>query len=114
MAYIENFRDDIYTASVFSMTSLSRLYTLLLSQFGLTNAKVHVHSTRRRQKIEAAIPDLTCTSQGRNVIRLFDKDLGNALKKVYSSDSEALQLVKAAQIIRKELFQKKSNIQWNI
>lgn len=105
VAYIENFRDDPYTAPVFSMPYLSRLYSSRLHQLGLKDEKVH--STRLRQKIEAAVPDLKCTNQGRDVILLFDKDIGNALKQACTRDSEALELVKAAQIIRKDIFQKR-------
>ena len=105
VAYIENFRDDPHTAPVFSMAYLSKLYSSRLDQLGFKDEKVH--STRLRQRIEAAVPDLICTNQGRDVILLFDKDIGNALKQACTRDSEALVLVKAAQVIRKDIFQKR-------
>ena len=56
VAYIENFRDDPHTAPVFTMTYLSRLYSSHLSHLSFKDDTVH--TTRLRQKIEAAIPDL--------------------------------------------------------
>ena len=54
------------------------------------------------------IPDLRAQQQGKEVIMLFDKDIEEIVKIVSSnSDDSALQLVRAAQIIRRYIFARK-------
>ena len=103
VSYIESYREDTDTAPVFSMPQLSKLYTARLQDLGVENCEVH--STRLRQKLLAAIPDLVPTLQGREFVLVFDKDIGDAIRQVCSHDSELLALAKAAQLIRRELFQ---------
>ena len=103
-AYTENSREDQQTAPVFSMAYLSHLYSFCLDQLGFKDEKVH--SIHLQQKTEAATQGLICTNQGRDVILLFYKDNGNASKQACARDTEALELVTAAQIIRKVIFRK--------
>ena len=107
VSYIENFRDNTDTAAVFSMPHLCKLYRDRLAQSGVKDTEVH--STRLRKKLLAAVPDLTASLQGREYVLMFDRDLGDAIKKACSYDSEALHLAKTAQLIRRELFQSTSS-----
>ncbi len=63
-------------------------------------------TTRSRQdRVDLAVlPDLKAHSQGRDVLLTFD--VGNAIRKVCDHDSDAMQLARAAQIVRKEMFDK--------
>ena len=51
------------------------------------------------------LPDLKAHSQGRDVLLTFQ--VGNAIRKSCDHDSDAMQLARAAQVVRKEMFNKK-------
>ena len=74
--YIESHRDSSECAPVFKMADLAKLYFSRLSELGITG---QIHTTRLRQKVLAAVPDLRCQSQGRDVLLKFDHDIGNAI-----------------------------------
>lgn len=74
------------TAPVFSMSKLCKLYSSRLHELG--GESVKIHTTRLRQRLQAAIPDLTSTWQEKEYILVFDKNIGDAQKKACSFDSE--------------------------
>ena len=54
----------------------------------------------------AAVPDLRAETQRREVVLVFEADIGEIVKiaRNYSSDETATHLARVAQIIRKEIF----------
>lgn len=104
ISHIETFRDSTETSPVFSMTELRSLYSRRLEKLGIKSPQIH--TTRLKNRILAAVPDLRAHSQGRDVLLAFDKDIGAALKQVCNQDfdSEALILAKAAKIVRRDIF----------
>lgn len=107
VAFIESCRDDPDTRPVFYMTQLCDMYARRLEDFGLSVPE-RVHSGRLREKLLAAVPDLFSAQEGRNVVLMFNKDLGAAIKEANTRDSEAVHLVRAAEVVRKEIFKLKA------
>ena len=65
-----------------------------------------MHTTRLKQKLLAHFPDMQAQSKGRDVMLVFDKDIGAALDKAceQDSDDEAVCLAHAAQIVCRHMF----------
>ena len=86
------------------------LYTTRLNQLGLTVDK-KVNSTDFKHRILLNIPDIQAHAQGKYIILAFESDIGQAIKRACdkSCDSEALILAKAANIVRKELFEMRAS-----
>ena len=57
------------------------------------------------------IPNLRATTQVRNVMLSFDDDIGDALQKACDydcyNDHDAMDLVQAAKVVRREMFKQK-------
>ena len=53
------------------------------------------------------VPDIVAQSKGREVLLVFEKDIGDALIKAqaYDHEAEAIHLMRAAQTIRREMFE---------
>ena len=51
-------------------------------------------------------------SHGREVLLMFDKDIGLAIQKAYNGDfdSEAMHIARAVKIIRRDLFKNKNSL----
>ena len=96
---MKDMRDE-ESVSVFKLTE-NRLQQL--------NATVdhRIHSTRLKIRLLCALPDLTAHVQGREILLTFKEDVGLALIKACNGDSDAVYLMRAAQVIRKELFNTK-------
>ena len=62
-----------------------------------------IDSTRRKIRLLSALPDLTAHVQEREILLTFEEDIGVALIKACDGDSDAVHLIRAAQVIRKEL-----------
>ena len=57
----------------------------------------------------AYFPDMKAHTQGREVVLVFDEDVGAALRKAceHDADSDAVYLARAATIVRRDMFQTK-------
>ena len=66
-----------------------------------------VNTTRLKQRLLAHFPDLRAQNKGRDVLLVFDEDIGAALGKAceQDSDSDAVHLARAAQIVRQHMFE---------
>ncbi|VDI11877.1 Hypothetical predicted protein, partial [Mytilus galloprovincialis] len=82
------------------------MYTNRLEQFGIDTSK-RLNSTHLKDRILAAIPDLEAHKQGRDVLLIFNEDIGKAIKQALASnyDDEAIILSKAAKIVRKDMME---------
>ena len=110
VAYMEDCRNETDIAPVFKLTDLAQLYKARLEQLGV-EVDGRVHTSRLKLRLLAVLPNLKATSQGKNVMLSFDDDIGGALQKAcdhdYYSDSDAMHLVRAAKIVRKQMFLQK-------
>lgn len=108
VTYIEESRlEDPTTSPVFKLADLSNLYSSRIKQLGLKQES-RIQSTRLKQIILSHFPDMRATKKGRNILLVFHQDIGSALAKVCTEDSDrdAVHLPRAAQIVRRELFDK--------
>lgn len=104
--YVESFCN---TKNVLQMSELAQLYSDRLVSLGL---ETYTHTTRLRQSILSAIPDVTeILNNTNNRYELaFDEDINKAALEMSSRDcsSEVYILSQAAKILRKHNFEKKN------
>ena len=112
LSYIEDIKASDDVAPIFKMTDLADLYDSRLKQLG-TNMGNRIHTTKLKNRILAYFPDLEAHKQGRDVVLVCNKDIGNAIKKAceYDADSDAVHLVRAANAIRRDMFKMKTKFQ---
>ena len=103
IAHIEELHNEQGLAPVFKLADLASLYQSRLQQLGVTMDK-KIHTTRLKTKLMTAMPGLSSYSDGKHVYLTLNKHVGGALKVVCNHDSDAMHLVRAAQIVRKEIF----------
>uniref|UniRef100_UPI00358F83C1 uncharacterized protein n=1 Tax=Myxine glutinosa TaxID=7769 RepID=UPI00358F83C1 len=103
--YIEETRQDEETAPVFRLADLVQLYQSRMEQLGV-QLDTRVHSTRLKQRLLAQFPDMRAHTKGRDILMAFEEDVGAALAKAceLDSDSDAVHLAHAAQIVRSHMF----------
>ena len=104
MAYLEDMKSDEDSAPVFKLTDIAQLYKIRLEQLGLTVEK-QIHTTRLKNRLLSALPHLRAHSQGRDTLLSFEKDIGPALMMACHHDSDAIHLMRAAQVVCKEMFE---------
>ena len=76
-----------------------------------THTTGRVHSTKLKNRLLSYFPDMNAHKQGRDVVLVCNDDVGAALCKAceYDTDNEAIYLARAANIVRKNMFQLKQN-----
>lgn len=111
VSYINESRKDS-SINTFKMTDLAHLYKERLLSLGVEDENIHV--TRLKNRILAQIPDLVCHtdkhSKGQSTSLMFKDDVDSMVDDAVTGidyDNEALQLAKAAEIVRHEMFQVK-------
>lgn len=111
--YIEETRLDEETAPVFKLADLTQLYQSRMEQLGV-ELDPRVHSTRLKQRLLAHFSDMRAHNKGRDVLLAFEDDVGDALAKAceLDSDSDAVHLARAAQIVRRHIFWRNQGFQW--
>jgi len=105
VSYIETYRGSLESRPIFKMADMKNLYITRLNELGLD--QVQVHTTRLKDRLLAAIPDLRSQTEGRDILPIYDEDIGTALKQACHDDcdSDALILAKASNIIRRDVFE---------
>jgi hypothetical protein len=105
VSYIEDYRDN-KTLPIFQLSTLVGMYQTRLQELDPT-AVQKVNSTRLKDRILSMVPDLQAQQQGREVVLIFNSDVGEIVKiaSAQSNDDDGIQLVRAAQIVRKEILQ---------
>lgn len=108
VSYMEEARVDNLVAPIFKLSDLANLYSSRLERLG-TKLPGRVHSTKLKNRILAYVPDMKAHTQGREVILLFNEDVGAALRKAceHDADSDAICLARAATIVQRDMFQTK-------
>ena len=106
-AYMEDCHNEMDIAPVFKLSDLAQLYETHLEQLGV-EVDGRVHTSRLKLRLLAVLPNLKATSQGKNVMLSFDDNISGALQKScdhnYYSDRDAMHLVRAAKIVRRQMF----------
>ena len=103
VAYIDEFMETEDP----SVLKLSDMVQLFSSKFKSLHERIN--STRLKERIMAAFPDLTAHSIGRDVVLAPRDDIVDVLMAAkQNKDSMICRLAKAARIIRKEIFQVKN------
>ena len=85
------------------------LYSLRVQQLGGDTSN-KIHSTDLKNRILANMPGMQAHKQGRDILLVFEDDVGLALKQASGRDfdSEAMTLLRATNIVRRDILAKKS------
>lgn len=112
VAYIEEAHQNESIIPVFKLSELVKLYSERLKELDDASEK-RVHSTRLKERLLKQFPELRAQQQGRDVVLMFDQDIGDMLKRAVKNDmdADAVHLVRAAQIVRREIFQSQYEFQ---
>jgi hypothetical protein len=107
ISYIEDVRNANDQCPIFKLADLVKLYTICINQFEREDLS-RVNSTRLKQRILEHFPDMKAHTKGRDVLMVFNDDLGEVLQKAreHSYDEEGIFLLRAAQIIRRDMLHK--------
>ena len=110
VAYIEDAHAGNEVVPIFKLADLSRMYSTRLEQLG-TCLHGRVNSTNLKDRILAYFPDLQAHKEGRDIFLVFNKDVGPAMRKAckHDADTDAVHLARAANIVRREIFNKKES-----
>ena len=103
--HIEECHLEDETAPVFRLADLVSLYKSRMEVYGVA-LDYRVNSTRLKERLMSRIPSLRAQNRGRDILLAFDEDFGEALNKAcqQDSDSDAIHLARAAQIVRRDMF----------
>ena len=107
VAYIDDTRQNRVVIPIFYLNYLSAMYKKRLAE--LNNIDIHqsnMHSGRLKTKLLKHFPDLKSEKKGKQCILIFSKDIGPTIQHAINNDEDAVTLMKAAQIIRKDIFSK--------
>ena len=101
-------------APVFKLADLAHLYKARLEQLWITS-EGRVHTSKLKLRLLSVFPDLRAHMQGRNVMLSFNDDIGSALRKACENDSDqdAMELARAAKIVRREMFNHTFSFNWS-
>ena len=109
MCYMEDCQRASHpVGSIFKLADLTKLYTQRLEQLGGDMSK-KVHSTRLKEALLSKMHDLEANKNDYEVILTFKKDIADALLMAskQDQDSDAIVLMRAANIVREQIFQMK-------
>ena len=103
---LEEHRDTGETAPEFKLADLGSLYSEKLQELGIPKSCLNINITRLKERLLAAIPDLTAHTQEKHILLVFNDTIGDAIRKACEQDyaSEALHLARAAKIVRRDMF----------
>lgn len=109
VGYTEETSQNEVNVPVFKLSELVKMFTTRLAE--LEPQESHsgrVYSARLKERLLHQIPDLRAEQQGRDILLIFEKDIGGAIKRAIADDmdAEAIHLVRAAQVVRKYIFDK--------
>ena len=107
VSYVQAALEDEDTSPVFQLSLLKKLYVDRVDQLGGDSSVIH--STRLKEKILRYFPQLDAYNEGRNVLFVAKENVGNSLRRScqLDDDSEAVNLSRAANIVREDMLRKK-------
>ena len=103
VVFMEDMCSDEDSAAVFILTDIAMLYKVRLEQLGIT-VDSRIHTTRLKNRLLSELPELRSYSERRDILLTFEKDFGPALRKACDHDSDSMHLVRATQVVRREMF----------
>ena len=109
VGYIEETRQNETIVPVFKLSELAKMFASRMSELECENTgSCRVHSTSLKERLLLPIPELRAEQQGRDVLMLFKKDIGDAVNRVIADDMDAyaVHLVRAAQVVRKHMLER--------
>ena len=108
VTYIEETRLDEGADLYFKLADLAKLYHNTLEQLGVSIPK-RINTTRLKERLLDQMPNLKVYTKGRDVVLAFDDDIADALiiASQFKKDSDIMHSAKTAQIVRKEMLEKK-------
>ena len=103
--YIEETRSEEDITPVFKLVDLGNMYVSRLEKLGI-KLETRLNTTRLKERLLMQIPDIRAYNRGRDVLLGFEDDVGSAFDKAceLDSDSDALHLARAAQVVRRHMF----------
>ena len=110
VAYLEETRAETADSiSVFTLAELTAMDTRFLKHYG-SDLSGRVHSTDLKERILAKVPGLQAHKKGRDIVMAFSEDVGKALEltRFRDFDDEAIILLKASKIIRRDIIATKT------
>ena len=107
--YIEETSLDEETAPVFKFADLIQLYQSRMEQLEVST-DTRLHSTRLKHRLLAQFPDMQTHNKGRDVLIVFEEDVGAVLATAcwLECDSDAVHLACAEQIVQQKCLEKPS------
>ena len=73
--FLEQTHAEKEIAHVFKMADLARLYKCRLEQLDINNARDRAHSTRLKNRLLDAFPELSAQTEGRYILLTFSEDI---------------------------------------
>ena len=111
VAYIEETRAETKGSAptVFRLAELTDMYSNRLAQLGV-EVSGRVHSTELKERLLANVPGFQDHKRGRDIFLAFNEDVATALQQACERDfdKEAMTLLKATRIIRRDMLDTKS------
>ena len=103
VAYIEEYRSDTSITPIFKLRDVVNLYNNRICQLGGSGT---VHSTRLKQQLLAHFSDMRAHDEGRDILLMFDYDIGPTVLSAAQTacTADALCLSRAAEIVRRNIF----------
>ena len=101
--------------AVFKLSELVKIYMSFLSRYNCKQTAIH--STRFKERLLEAVPNLTAIPHGRDVLLTLSDNLGIALQELRnqaSSDVDAVHIMHTAKIIRRDIFSQKHEFDGNL
>ena len=107
VSYINESNRNSDISPVFKLSELTKLYSDRLCVLKVKETGSFVHSRRLQDRLLASIPDLYATKVGKHNFLAFRAEMGTSLIDAckLNGDSDAMCLAKAAEIVRRDLFQ---------
>jgi len=105
VSYIFETQRNSTESVIFRLADLVSMYQERLSQLGLKS--LPVHTTRLKEKLLNKIPGLKAHTKGRDLLLIFEKDIGPTIA-LACDYSDTIHMAKTAEIIREDLQKHKS------
>ena len=106
VTYIKDVQAESESFAMFKLKHLVVMYSSTRVQQLGTNLNGRVNSTHLKDRILAHFPDMQAHKYGREIILIFSDDVGTAMRSACENEaySSAIHLARAAQTVRRELF----------
>lgn len=104
VAHLDEIKKKKSTSPV-KLAELAKLYKDRLEQLGV-QIDTRIHTTRLKNRLLAAIPDLKAFVKGKDVLLIFDTGIAEILNTTTSHDNNAMDLMRAAKVVREEMLKR--------